>query len=101
MRFSPPREGEFWAGHLPGSGSSVAAAFARRSARIAIACSPASLPARALEQVIDEGDKMLQGQGAVILPIVALVMILVGLLAALGPARAGLKIQPIEALREE
>jgi ABC-type antimicrobial peptide transport system permease subunit len=29
------------------------------------------------------------------------VIILVGLVAALGPARAGLKIQPIEALREE
>jgi ABC-type antimicrobial peptide transport system permease subunit len=34
-------------------------------------------------------------------PIVVLVMAAVGLLAALGPARQGLSIQPTEALREE
>jgi hypothetical protein len=42
---------------------------------------------------------MFQGPGAVILPIVALVMTAVGLVAALGPARWGLSIQPTEALR--
>lgn len=57
------------------------------------------LGAIALEQVI-EGD-MLQGQGAVVLPIVVLTMTIVGVLAAIGPARRGLSIQPTEALREE
>jgi predicted permease len=41
-------------------------------------------------------------QGAVILmPIVAAIVMAVGLLAALGPARRGLAVQPSEALREE
>jgi hypothetical protein len=39
--------------------------------------------------------------GLVILPGVAALMIIVGLLAALGPARRGLAVQPTEALREE
>ena len=34
-------------------------------------------------------------------PIVIVFMITVGLLAAIGPARRGLSIQPTEALREE
>ncbi len=90
-------------------------ASARRSAPIAIASSPGFfartlgqlgagaavglLGAVGLEQVL-EGE-MFQGQGAVILPIVVLVMTTVGLLAAVGPARQGLSIQPTEALREE
>ena len=44
---------------------------------------------------------MFQGRGAVILPLVAIVMTTVGVLAAIGPARQGLGIQPIEALRDE
>jgi hypothetical protein len=54
---------------------------------------------RQTHQVL-EGE-MFQGQGAVILPLVAVVMTVVGLLAALGPAQRGLRIQPKEALREE
>ena len=57
------------------------------------------LAAVGLEQVL-EGE-MFQGQGAVILPIVAVLMTAVGLLAALGTARRGLSIQPTEALRKE
>ena len=57
------------------------------------------LGAVGLEQIL-EGE-MFQGHGAVILPIVAVLMTAVGLLAALGPARRGLSIQPTEALREE
>ena len=79
----------------------LAGIFARALAQLGTGAVAGLLGALALEQVIDEGDKMLQGQGAFILPLVALVMTLVGLLAARGPARAGLKIQPIEALREE
>jgi ABC-type lipoprotein release transport system permease subunit len=40
-------------------------------------------------------------QAHIVLPIVASLIMLVGLLAALGPARRGLAIQPTEALREE
>jgi ABC-type antimicrobial peptide transport system permease subunit len=43
----------------------------------------------------------MKGNGAVVLPMVAALMIVVGLLAALGPARRGLRIHPIEALREQ
>ena len=53
----------------------------------------------ALERVL--GGELLQQRGAVALPLVALVMVTVGLIAAWGPARQGLGIQPTEALREE
>jgi ABC-type lipoprotein release transport system permease subunit len=50
--------------------------------------------------------KLLQGEliedrFVVLVPLVALVMIVVGVLAAIGPARQGLSIQPTEALRED
>jgi ABC-type antimicrobial peptide transport system permease subunit len=35
------------------------------------------------------------------MPIVAAIVMAVGLLAALGPARRGLAVQPTEALRDE
>jgi ABC-type antimicrobial peptide transport system permease subunit len=37
----------------------------------------------------------------VLLPAVAALMVMVGLLAALGPARRGLAVQPTDALRED
>lgn len=40
-------------------------------------------------------------KGAVVLSVAALLMVVVGLLAALGPARRGLRIQPMEALRTD
>jgi predicted permease len=52
-----------------------------------------------LERIL-EGDMMRNYRG-MLLPLVALVVITIGLLAAIGPARQGLRIQPIEALREE
>jgi hypothetical protein len=52
-----------------------------------------------LEQVLE--GQMFQGQGAVILPTVAGLMTVVGLLAAPGPARQGVSIQPTKALRQE
>ena len=42
-----------------------------------------------------------QGGYARLLPVIALLMLSVGMLAALGPARRGLRIQPTEALRED
>jgi predicted permease len=47
------------------------------------------------------GGLMMGGNAAVVLPAVALVMMIVGFLAALGPARRSLRIEPTEALREE
>ncbi|HEX6215647.1 MAG TPA: FtsX-like permease family protein, partial [Vicinamibacterales bacterium] len=76
--------------------------FARALGQLGAGAAAGLLGAIAVDRIIvDEGDRILEGQGAVIVPIVALAMILVGALAAFGPARRGLKIQPIEALREE
>jgi putative ABC transport system permease protein len=47
------------------------------------------------------GGQALYGRGAVLLPGVCLLMLATGLLATLGPARRGLRIQPMDALREE
>jgi len=43
----------------------------------------------------------LLGSGLIVLPTVAALMFAVGLLAALGPARRSLAVQPAEALRDE
>ena len=43
----------------------------------------------------------LRGNGAPLLSIMVLVMSLVGLIATLGPARRGLRIDPSEALKAE
>jgi putative ABC transport system permease protein len=47
------------------------------------------------------GGGLFNGNGLVVVPGVALFMALVGLLAAVGPARRGLSVQPTEALRSE
>ena len=44
------------------------------------------------------GDGITTGRAAILLLIVAALMLTVGLLAVLGPARQGLLIQPVEAL---
>lgn len=44
---------------------------------------------------------MMSGHAPVILPVAAAVILAVGLLSALGPARRGLSVQPIEVLRED
>ena len=53
-----------------------------------------------LLDVASDGE-MLGSFGRAMLPIAAVVMVLVGMLATLGPARRGLRIQPTEALRAE
>jgi putative ABC transport system permease protein len=53
-----------------------------------------------LLQIATNGE-MIGVNVVVLLPIVATIMVAVGTLAALGPARQGLRIQPTEALREE
>jgi ABC-type antimicrobial peptide transport system permease subunit len=53
-----------------------------------------------LLDVASDGE-MLGSSGRAMLPIAAVVMVIVGMLATLGPARRGLRIQPTEALRAE
>jgi putative ABC transport system permease protein len=50
--------------------------------------------------VATSGDA-LGSAGRMVLPVIAVAMVVVGLLAALGPARRGLRIDPTEALREQ
>ena len=73
--------------------------FSRAATQLALGALVGMLGAVAVERV--SGGEMLQGNGAIVLPLVALCMTAVGLLAALGPARRGLRIPPTEALREE
>jgi ABC-type antimicrobial peptide transport system permease subunit len=47
------------------------------------------------------GGEIMAGRGAVLLPSVAVLMSVVGVLAAWGPARRALAIQPTDALRAE
>ncbi len=47
------------------------------------------------------GGELLGSVGTPLLPAMSIIMIVVGLLAAIGPARRGLRIQPTEALRAE
>ena len=57
-------------------------------------------PRRPSLEKASRGD-LVRGNAAVVLPVVALFMMAVGFLAALGPARRGLRIQPTEVLRDE
>lgn len=47
------------------------------------------------------GGELMRGRGAVLVPVVGAAMALVAVVAAMGPARRGLRIQPMEALRDE
>jgi ABC-type antimicrobial peptide transport system permease subunit len=73
--------------------------FQRAFAQLAVGV-VLGLAAAAWLDVAADGDLMGR-QGAVILPAVSAFMIVVGLLATLGPARRGLRINPIEALKAE
>jgi hypothetical protein len=75
--------------------------FARALGQLGGGAAAGVLGGIALDQIFDEGDRILAGQGAVIVPIVIVTITIVGVLAAIGPARKGLSIQPTEALREE
>ena len=45
------------------------------------------------------GGEMMSGKGPVLVPGVAVFMLVIGLIAAAGPARRGLSVQPTEALK--
>lgn len=77
----------------------LAGIFSRVFAQLSAGALAGAAGAIVLERAL-EGE-MFRGNGAVILPIVAIVMTTVGLLAAAGPARRGLRIHPTEALRED
>jgi predicted permease len=47
------------------------------------------------------GGVLMNGRGLFVVPATAVFMLIVGLLAAVGPARRGLRVQPTEALRAE
>lgn len=77
----------------------LAGIFARAAGQLAAGAAAGLVASLGVEQVLE--GQMFQGRGTIIMPIVIALIIAVGLLAALGPARRGLRIQPIEALREE
>ena len=73
--------------------------FGRASAQIGAGVGTGLLVAAVFDRVMPGG--IMGGKGYIFLPAVAAIMFTVGLLAALGPARRGLAVQPTEALREE
>jgi ABC-type antimicrobial peptide transport system permease subunit len=75
----------------------IAGVFSRALGQLALGAAIGMIAAAALER----GNNLLQGNAPVVLPLVALFMMAVGFVAALGPARRGLRIEPTEALREE
>lgn len=77
----------------------LASIFSRALRQLAIGATVGVAIAMTLELATDGG--LMAGHGSVILPIVAAVMMIIGLLAVLGPARQGLRIHPTEALREQ
>jgi hypothetical protein len=78
----------------------LAGIFGRALGQLAIGTGVGLAGAFAVQSAL-EGELFEQGSGPMLLPIVAAVMSIVGLIAAAGPARKGLGIQPTEALRED
>ena len=73
--------------------------FGRASAQIGAGGAAGLTIAAIIEWVTPGGN--LGGRGLILFPTVVVVMFAVGLLAAAGPARRGLAVQPTEALRNE
>jgi hypothetical protein len=85
---------------LGGDARLILASVIWRAARqVAIGAGAGLLFVIALNRVADGA--LLQGRGLVIVPGVMVFMVIVGLAAAAGPARRGLRIQPTEALRSD
>jgi ABC-type antimicrobial peptide transport system permease subunit len=77
----------------------LASIFARAGAQLGGGVLAGLVVAAALDRAMGGGP--FAGKGMLFLPLVAGFMVLVGLLAAVGPARRGLAVQPTEALRED
>jgi len=73
--------------------------FARAGAQLGSGVVFGLLLAAAINQLA--GGDLLTGRRLLLLPLAAAGMLVIGLLAALGPAREGLAVQPTEALKEE
>jgi predicted permease len=73
--------------------------FSRVLAQLGAGAVLGLIAAVGLEQIL-EGD-MVGNYRAMLLPVVVLLMMTLGVIAAIGPVRQGLRIQPIEALRDE
>jgi putative ABC transport system permease protein len=73
--------------------------FSRSARQLGMGLALGLAAAGAIDWAMD--GEALYGRGPVLLPLVCLLMLATGLLATLGPARRGLRIQPMEALREE
>jgi putative ABC transport system permease protein len=77
----------------------VASIFSRALGQLAIGAALGMAAAAVIEKT--SGGNLLGENAAIVLPAMALFMMVVGLLAALGPARRSLRIEPTEALREQ
>jgi hypothetical protein len=78
--------------------SIVANIFSRALGQLAVGAALGALSAAVFEKT--SGDSLMRGNGPVVLCAVAFFMMAVGFLAALGPARRCLGIQPTETLKE-
>jgi len=77
----------------------IASIFSRALGQLAVGAALGVAAGALLEK--GSGNDLMRGNAAVVLPLVALFMMAVGFVAALGPARRGLRIEPNEALREQ
>ena len=77
----------------------VATILARAFAQVALGIAIGVALTGSLDRLSGEG--LLGEKSGLLLPLVAAAMALIGVLAAWGPARAGLRIQPTEALRAD
>jgi predicted permease len=77
----------------------LAGVLARAARQLALGVGVGLAAAVALD--VASGGVLLAGSGALLVPATAAFMLVVGLLAAIGPARRGLRVQPTEALRTE
>jgi putative ABC transport system permease protein len=77
----------------------VASIFSRAFGQLAVGAALGMAAAVALERA--SGGELMGSKAAIVLPAVTLLMMAVGFLSALGPARRSLRIEPTEALREQ
>jgi predicted permease len=77
----------------------LASVLARATRQLGLGVGLGLTVAVALDQL--SGGELMNGTGLLLVPGTAAFMLVVGLLAAAGPARRGLRVQPTEALRAE
>lgn len=80
-------------------GRIMVAIFSRSAVQLALGLVTGAAAGAMLDRLA--GGELLAGRAVILLPLVAAMMVLAGLLATLGPARRALRIHPVEALRQE